>query len=208
MKSLLFAGLLLRIGFLIYGHFQDQHPVIKFTDVDYTVFTDAAEFVLSGLSPYKRATYRYTPLLAWIMVPNHYNILFGKILFSLCDLIAGVLIYKILLQRNIKQYWGLTALWILNPFVAGISTRGNAESILALLILSTLYFIEKGHLKTSAIIFGLSVHFKIYPIIYAVPIWFGLDTPFKYSLFSKKRIMFGLIAATTFIVLNMLMYIL
>jgi phosphatidylinositol glycan class M len=103
-------------------------------------------------------------------------------------------------------------LWTLNPFVAGISTRGNAESILSLLVLTTFYLLETKRVFTSAIVFGLSVHFKVYPIMYAIPIWFGIDSiinphhRFRFYFFSWTRFQFGLVAASIFFGLNVLMY--
>ena len=36
---------------------------VKFTDIDYKIYTDAAEQILKGDSPYDRHTYRYSPLV-------------------------------------------------------------------------------------------------------------------------------------------------
>src|SRR5260370_8141635 len=62
--------------------------------------------------------------------------------------------------------WWLTALWLLNPMPANISTRGSAESFLGLIVISTLAFAIRGRMDAAAIFLGLATHFKIYPFIY------------------------------------------
>lgn len=172
-------GLVCRLILLAYGEWQDRTMIVKYTDVDYRVFTDAAQYVLQGDSPYNRPTYRYTPLLAWILVPNILlTLLFGKIIFILCDIMAGILIYKILKQANNSDQVAVLSslLWLLNPLTMTVSSRGNAESIMAVLVLATLYSLTNKHIVTCAILYAISVHVKIYPATYALPIYLLLGS--------------------------------
>src|SRR6267154_3952396 len=52
-----------------------------------------------SISPYRRETYRYTPLLTILLAPNKWlHKSFGKYLFSGCDILAGILIHKLLVS--------------------------------------------------------------------------------------------------------------
>ncbi|KAI3354747.1 hypothetical protein L3Q82_004580 [Scortum barcoo] len=195
-KRLLFAAsLAVRLALVAYGDYQDRSMAVKYTDIDYYhVFTDAARFITEGASPYNRSTYRYTPLLAWLLTPNIYlSMVFGKILFVVCDVLSGLLIYRILRLRGLSSETALRvcSLWLLNPLPMGVSSRGNAESILAALVLGTLLCMEARHLVWAAILYGLSVHMKIYPITYALPIILTLRAPETRSTEGEKGGRYG-----------------
>jgi len=140
--------------------------------VDYFVFTDAADYVAQGKSPYERATYRYTPLLAYMLTPSIWTYRWvGKVIFVIADLKTGDLIHEILQMKGTskKRAAVYSGFWLLNPFVANISTRGSSEGLLAVFILLFLRYLIQHQVAKAGIIFGLAVHFKIYPIIYALP---------------------------------------
>lgn len=83
-------GIATRLILLFYGELQDSLSSVKYTDIDYKVYTDAAAFVVQGNSPYARSTYRYTPLLACLLTPNIVcHPMWGKALFSAADILAA-----------------------------------------------------------------------------------------------------------------------
>ncbi|XP_041824494.1 GPI mannosyltransferase 1 isoform X2 [Melanotaenia boesemani] len=226
-KRLVFAAsFVLRLLLVVYGQHQDATMEVKYTDIDYQVFTDAARFVTEGGSPYKRSTYRYTPLLAWLLTPNIYlNVVFGKILFIVCDVASGMIIYAILRLRGLSCQTAqcVCSLWLLNPLPMAVSSRGNAESILSALALGTLLCLEARHLIWAAVLYGLSVHMKIYPIAYVLPIALTLRTPqttdedgkmttwkkfvgFIESLINHELIVFGGVSGGVFLTLTALFY--
>ncbi|KAM0001563.1 putative GPI mannosyltransferase 1 [Helianthus debilis subsp. tardiflorus] len=83
-RSLIIFSAFLRVVLIVYGEWQDTHMEVRYTDVDYLVFSDAAAaLVVVGKSPYKRSTYRYSPLIAFILTPNSFiHRSWGKFLFS------------------------------------------------------------------------------------------------------------------------------
>ena len=184
-KTHLYIAYAIRVVLILYGDYQDSTMLVKYTDVDYKVFTDAAQHVWHDRSPFDRHTYRYTPLLAWMVLPNvtvsHF---FGKYLFCGFDIIAGHLIYahvRIMLFRitGNHQYvetWARRCayLWLYNPLVMGVSSRGNAESIVITLVLAMLLLYQERVYFLTGIALGMAIHFKIYPIIYSLPMYMAL----------------------------------
>ena len=45
-KSVIIFSTLLRITLTFYSEWHDKHAVVKYTDIDYHVFTDAARFLI------------------------------------------------------------------------------------------------------------------------------------------------------------------
>ncbi|XP_013421914.1 GPI mannosyltransferase 1 [Lingula anatina] len=185
----LLVAILVRFGLMLYGEWQDRTMLVKYTDVDYYVFTDAARHIIEGRSPYDRATYRYTPFLAILLTPNIYlTVFFGKLIFILCDVLTGWLLYKILQAQGVdgqKALW-FSLLWLFNPLPMTVSSRGNAESIMTTLVLSTIYTLMKKQYVLSSILYAVSVHVKIYPVTYALPIYLLLNRDYLQKKTARK----------------------
>lgn len=180
-RAVFAAAILLRAVFLVYGLLQDAYSPMKYTDIDYFVFTDAARFIAQGQSPYDRDTYRYTPLLAWLIYPTAWPgfwFSFGKILFAVGDIVAGWMMLRILRSyHTMSQERALrhASIWLLNPMVATISTRGSSEGLLGVFVTALLWAVLAKRIALSGFLLGFAVHFKIYPFIYAASIVWWLD---------------------------------
>lgn len=190
------TAVLFRVVLLVYGLWQDANSPLKYTDIDYLVFTDATRFVSQGhpAGPYARETYRYTPLLSWALIPTTWTargnpywanvacFSFGKLLFALADVVAGALLVSVLTIKgrgmpalDAPTARKFAAIWLLNPLVATISTRGSSEGLLAVLVLALLWAVLSKRVALAGMLLGLGVHFKIYPFIYAPAIVWWMD---------------------------------
>jgi len=174
MSTHLAVATFLRLVLVAYGQHQDATMEVAYTDVDYRVFTDAARHVWEGGSPYDRHTYRYSPLLAYLMVPNLWSHSVGKLVFVLFDIFSGHLIYCILRAEGSTSEWSsrlAACAWLHNPIVMGMSTRGSAESVIVALVLLTLHLYQQKVFILTGIVYGLAIHLKIYPLIFCLTLY-------------------------------------
>ncbi len=205
----------------MYGEWQDKYFDVKFTDIDYHVFSDAAHHITLGQSPYVRPTYRYTPLLALLLTLNHFLFFsFGKVVFVIFDLLTGWMIYQILDVKGVQESLKLLscATWLLNPLTATVSSRGNAESLLSFLVLCCLYLLLCRRTMLAGSLLGLAVHMKIFPVMYTLPMFLFIDGHYTgdvvtqrkrgwvESLFSWERIKFSVVSGATFSITTLLCF--
>lgn len=117
--------------------------------------------------------------------------------------------------------WWISSLWLFNPLPINIATRGSSESLLGAIILGALYcLVEKptGFLSSSlsrsqvlgSVLFGLAVHIKIYPVVFAAAVlgYLGRGSRTALGRFGvcRKGIEFALISGGTFAALTALCY--
>ncbi|KAF2619640.1 hypothetical protein F2Q68_00042183 [Brassica cretica] len=188
-------------------HATENGKTLTWRSATQTSTTPSSPTMASGESPYKRTTYRYSPSLL------------GKVhLLCFCEILK-------LRKVSEKVCTVSVMVWLLNPFTFTIGTRGNCCAMILWIIISLM----KGNLSQAAFWYGLVVHFRVYPIIYALPIILVLDSKlfrsgpkpsledwnshtsstekktFHFSvrsLFSRERIMFGLISGGVFLACN------
>ena len=114
------------------------------------------------------------------------------------------------------------SIWLLNPMVATISTRGSSEGLLGVFVTALLWAVLAKQIPLAGFLLGFAVHFKIYPFIYAVSIVWFLDNaktersesnPSKslfeqmWSFLNSQRIYLAIYSLITFMALNVAMYV-
>ena len=105
-----------------------------------------------------------------------------------------------------------SSVYLLNPLVFSISTRGSSESVLSLFVLLTLDSALREKWDLAAIGLGISTHWKIYPIIYAASCLSVINGPASgkdlniiriiKSTLSWRSVRFAAISAGTFLLLG------
>ncbi|KAH9580056.1 GPI mannosyltransferase 1 [Trypanosoma melophagium] len=213
---LIWWGALLRLILIIYAFFHDRWFRVKYTDIDYMIIVDGAREMWMGGSPFDRTTFRYTPLLAVLMLPS---VLLanpiGKLIFALCDLGAAYYCYEVLLtfatERSAK--WMVSLFILFNPIVLNVSTRGNSDMLMTFMSLMVLAKFAQSKYYQAAAVLGFAIHFKIYPIIYALPLVLGVweQTEAKGILQRILRVvplvtLCGIIAVISFLIPTFICY--
>ncbi|GMS84289.1 hypothetical protein PENTCL1PPCAC_6464, partial [Pristionchus entomophagus] len=190
-ERVLWSALAFRFCLVAYSPIHDYLFKVRFTDIDYSVYHDAAMAVANGGSPYQRATYRYSPLLAWLLLPNSLFSSFGKLLFCCADIAVGWLCLQLSDERKKRRgetnkEWDSilrhsVLFWLANPLTMIISARGNGDSLVVTAVMATLLLIQRGKWYWAAVIHGaLAVQLKLYPILIILPIYLhSIDTETK-----------------------------
>ena len=104
------------------------------------------------------------------IVPSSTFIFFMKIPLIISDVLAGLVIYSIIHHiRGANMARKGMAIYLLNPLTIWVSSvLGQSDSMLAMFVLFSIYYLAKDELIPSGIMFGLSVMTKGYSLPLAV----------------------------------------
>lgn len=123
-------GFLIRVAlaFLLSTYENVYEQDLRFTDIDYKVYSDAS---LTN-NPYDRHTYRYSPLLAYLMRWNYsLHQATGKVLLAVFDLAAMVLLYSLVarsdpIRKTAERNATLAVrVYAYNPLFIALTVRGS-----------------------------------------------------------------------------------
>lgn len=193
---------------------------LKYTDIDYYVFHDAAEYITLSRSPYERLGYRYPPLLALLVTSNIYiHRLSGKFIFAAFDSLITYVTYEFLNEfeeknnttksRETAKRWA--TIWTFNVVSINICTRGSADSITNFFVIVLIHvLVNLNDIMFSGAILGFLVYWRIYPVIYITTIVAFLFSAESDMLSRLRNILcFGVTATIScafFVCLSLMLY--
>ncbi len=104
------------------------------------------------------------------IVPSSTFNFFFKLPLIVSDIISGIVIFTIISSfRNFETSQRGMAIYLLNPLTIWVSSvLGQSDSMLAMFVLLSIYYLIKDDLISSGIMFGLSVMTKGYSLPLAV----------------------------------------
>lgn len=143
----------------------------KYTDIDYTIYSDGGSLLMENISPYERPTFRYPPIVAYMMRINHLiHPHAGKIIFVVFDamIIREIHLLRKVLPPTSSYFLSWEWLWCFNPVSIYICTRGSIDSLSNYCLLACIRWLLEKKYFLSGIMLGFLIYFRIYPIIYSV----------------------------------------
>ena len=112
------------------------------------------------------------------------------------------------------------AAWTFSPVTMIMSTRGSNDNIITLLVFLSIFLLLRRWYVLAGIIYGLSIHFKIYPVMYSFVFYFFIDcdkamiaagSPYKAivsknGFFTRNRLVFTFFTVFTLAALTAVFY--
>ena len=162
------AALALRFALVAVASIIDAYKPfgLRYTDVDYDVLKDGARAMMQGSSPFQRATYRYSPLVAWpLLLDLKTGLPVAKLVFCVMDVLLGDAMGRLASHRGAS--YNVRLLWLFNPIPIVLCTRGSWDAVSVYLVLKAL--LSKRSPVKAGLLLGLATHLRLYPVIYAAP---------------------------------------
>ncbi|PPR83739.1 hypothetical protein GOBAR_AA36972 [Gossypium barbadense] len=181
-RSILLISAIFRVGLILVGEWQDTHMEVRYTDVDYLVFSDAASLMASDL---------FVGLFIRIILKQR-KVPDDLCTYSMLIWLFNPFTFTIGTRGNCEPIVCAIILWIIICLINGRLEPKKEEKVglpeaITSSILSTGSFLQFNicvlerqscNVVQAAFWYGLIVHFRIYPIIYALPIVIFLDPRF------------------------------
>jgi phosphatidylinositol glycan class M len=129
-------------------------------DIDYWIFTDAAKYVSEGRSPYDRHTYRYSPLVAYMFLPNiwwFWEFSRYLLLFFWTSLLIDRMYTYLTMDPLSNRTRALVAICCtpITLIMGHIAFRGSVDVVVNVLIFQMLIYLKRGNYDWAAIFYGI-----------------------------------------------------